>query len=178
MAEPDIPGVVVLFTGDGKGKTTAAVGTAVRAAGHGLRVALIFFMKNNSIDSGEVAALSRIPNIAVFKHGCGGWVTKDNICQEDVDKTTGGLKLAQQVVGGNEYNLVILDEINTAIDLGLAEKEKLLEIIKGRPTNVSLILTGRNACAELVALADVATEMLMIKHHYEKGITARKGLDY
>ena len=178
MSEPETPGVVILFTGNGKGKTTAAIGTAVRAAGHGFKVAIILFMKSSDVCLGEITALSHIPDVSIHRYGRGGWITKNNIRPEDVEQAEEGLNMAREIIFSNQYDLVILDEINTVFELGLIKKKQLVEMIKSRPGRVSLILTGRNANAELVSLADTVTNMSMVKHQYNKGIQAREGLDY
>ena len=178
MSDPEPTGIVIVFTGEGKGKTTASLVTAVRAAGHGYSVALILFMKSADFSYGELKTLSGIPNISVHRYGHVGWVRENRVRPEDIKQAEAALDMASNCIYGNEHDLVILDEVNNAIDMGLISKQKLLKILKKRPHQVSLVLTGRNADAELIDMADCVTNMSMIKHHYNKEIQALKGLDY
>jgi cob(I)alamin adenosyltransferase len=158
-------GLVTVFTGDGKGKTTAAIGTAVRAAGYGLRVYIIFFMKGKMFSQGEVKALSQFPNINLACFGQHGWVKK-------------ALDLARKIIAGDENDLVILDEINGAVDFGLIPVDDVVEMIAAKPESIDLILTGRRADSRIIQMADVVTEMVNVKHVFERGIKAREGIDY
>ena len=171
-------GLVSIFTGDGKGKTTAATGTAVRAAGHGLKVFIIFFMKGKDFVHGEVNALTKIPNITLASFGQEGWVDKENIKPEDKEQARLALVTAREAVLSGKYDLVILDEVNIALDYKLIELNEMVKLIKDKPRNVELILTGRYADPRLVQMADLVTEMLMIKHPFSRGIKARRGIDY
>jgi cob(I)alamin adenosyltransferase len=171
-------GLVTVFTGDGKGKTTAAIGTAVRAAGYGLRVYIIFFMKGKMFSQGEVKALEHFPNIKLASFGQQSWVKKGAVNQETREQATRALDLARKIVSGNEYDLVIMDEINGAVDFGLVPVESVMEIIGAKPDNVDLILTGRHADDRIVQMADVVTKMVNVKHAFERGIKAREGIDY
>jgi len=170
--------MVSIFTGDGKGKTSAAIGIATRAAGHGLRVFIVFFMKGDNYIHGEKNSLPSIPNIKFESFGGKGWVDKNNIHPEEIEQAQKGFNAAREAMLGGEYDIVILDEINPAVSFGLIPADKVLELIEEKPSNVELILTGRNADARLVQAADMVTEMLAIKHPYNNGIQARKGIDY
>jgi len=178
LPEPDLAGSVLIFTGNGKGKTTAAIGAAVRASGHGLKSLMVLFMKGSGFCHGEITALSQIPEIAVKNFGHEGWVDKNNIRPEDIKEAKAALQYSREAILSNQYDLVILDEIHPAIECGLVEYNDILDIIKNRPFKVSLILTGRNADKRLFEYCDVVTQMSMIKHQYGQGINARKGLDY
>jgi cob(I)alamin adenosyltransferase len=171
-------GLVSIFTGDGKGKTTAAVGTVVRAAGHGLRTFIVFFMKGENYVYGEINILSQLPNVTLASFGQKGWVDKDNIKPEDREKAGLALATAREAMLSDNYDLIVLDEINIAIDFGLIELDEVINFINDKPKNVELILTGRNVDTKLVKMADLVTEMLMIKHPYTRGIKARRGIDY
>ena len=171
-------GLVSIFTGDGKGKTTAAIGTVVRAAGHGLQAFVVFFMKGKDYVHGENNILSKLPNVTLASFGQNGWVDRDNI--KPIHKEQAGLALAaaREAMLSGTYDLVVLDEINIAIDYGLIKLDEVIKLINDKPQNVELILTGRNTDTRLIQMADLVTEMLMIKHPYAKGIKARRGIDY
>ncbi len=170
------PGLVMVFTGDGKGKTTAAVGQAMRALGHGYRVYMIHFMKGR--DYGEFLAASSIPNLTIVKAGRDSFVNRDDPDPVDVDLARDGFLQAEKAVVSGDYDLVVLDEINVAVDYGLIKENELLDLIKKKPENVSIILTGRCASPEVVKAADMVSEVLAIKHHYEKGAECCKGIEY
>ncbi len=177
MPESDTRSVII-FTGNGKGKTTAAIGTSVRAAGHGFKVLIVFFMKGERFFHGEVAVLKSISGITVKSFGQKGWVRKGRLKPEDIEKASQGLDFARKEINGGSYDLVVLDEINPAVDTGLIEVEKVCDIMKNRPKWTSLVLTGRNAHPAFIELADVVTEMKMVKHPFNLGTSALKGLDY
>ena len=171
-------GLVSIFTGDGKGKTTAAIGTVVRAAGHGLRAFVAFFMKGKDYVHGENNILSKLPNVTLASFGQNGWVDRDNIKPIHKEQARLALATAREAMLSGTYDLVVLDEINIAIDYGLIELDEVIKLINDKPQNVELILTGRNTDTRLVQMADLVTEMLMIKHPYARGIKARRGIDY
>ena len=171
-------GLVSIFTGDGKGKTTAAIGTVVRAAGHGLRAFIVFFMKGEDYVHGEVNALSKLPNVTLASFGQKGWVNKDNVTPEDKERAGSALAAAREAILSGNYDLVVLDEVNIALNYKLIKLDELVKLINDKPKNVELILTGRYAEPRLVQMADLVTEMLMIKHPLSRGIKARRGVDY
>ena len=170
-------GLVQVFTGDGRGKTTAAIGTAVRAAGRGLRVYICYFM-NGNYDSGEHDVLHRLPNVHWAAFGPGLVRHPEKPTPQQKERARVALASAGKVITGGDYDLVILDEINMVISWGWLEVAEVIKIIKGRPPGVELILTGRNADPRLIELADLVTEMVKIKHPFDKGIPARKGIEY
>jgi cob(I)alamin adenosyltransferase len=172
----DGKGIVMLFTGDGKGKTTAAVGAAVRAAGHGGRVLIIQFMKGRLY--GELAALEKIENVTIEQHGRDEFVDPDRPDRIDIELAEGGWTAALEAVASDPPSLLVLDEINIAVKYGLIPLEKVLEFVRNRPAGMDLILTGRYAPAELIDIADTVTEMREIKHHYNAGVEMRKGIEY
>jgi cob(I)alamin adenosyltransferase len=170
-------GLVHVFTGDGKGKTSAALGIAVRAAGHGLRTHITFFMKGD-YPYGEQKTLALLPNISVARFGSLEFVDPANVKPEEKEQARLALEDARQAVLSGKYDLVILDEVNVAAAWKLIDVEDVIRTIKEKPEKVELILTGRYAGEEIVALADLVTEMKEIKHPYRKGVPSRKGIDY
>ncbi len=176
-AEPFERGLVQLFTGDGKGKTSAALGVILRAAGHGLRVHLIYFMKGD-YPYGERQSLKALPNVTASVFGHTHFVDPKSPKSEEVAEAKRGLDAARLALHSGDYDVVVLDEINVAVGWKLLEVDDVLELIHGRPERVELMLTGRYADPKLIAAADLVTEMVNIKHPYEKGILSRKGIDY
>lgn len=170
------PGLIMVYTGDGKGKTTAAVGQAVRALGHGYRVYMIHFMKGR--DYGEFLATAKMPNLTLVKAGRDSFVCRDKPDPVDVELARDGFMQAEKAVMSGDYDLVVLDEINVAVDYGLVKEEILLDLIRNKPKNVSIILTGRNASPEVVKMADTVSEVLAIKHHYDEGAECCKGIEF
>jgi cob(I)alamin adenosyltransferase len=171
-------GLICVFTGNGKGKTTAALGAAFRAAGQGLKVLILQFMKKQK-NTGEIKALecSELP-IELKQYGYRLFF-KSRACEPiDILRATQGLAAFQQAMESNTYDLIILDEINIAIDFGLIAFEQLRELIARKPNELHLILTGRNAPQELIKMADLVTEMREVKHHYNQGVQAQKGIEF
>ncbi len=169
--------MVHIYTGTGKGKTTAALGLALRAIGYGLKVCVIQFMKGN-IDYGEIRVAHRLkPYLTIRQMGREIMVDKSQPDPADRRLAKKGFELARKVVYNRRYDVVILDEINVAIDFGLVKLADVTDLLKKRPESVELILTGRYAPEELFEHADVVTEMIEVKHYYQKGITAREGID-
>jgi cob(I)alamin adenosyltransferase len=167
-------GYIHIYTGSGKGKTTAALGLGLRAAGAGLKVYMIQFMKGRRYS--EIDAVENLPNFTISQFGRDEFVSKEKPEQIDINLAQQGLERAREVIKG--YDLVILDEINVAVDYNLISLEDVLRLLKEKPEGVELVLTGRYASPELVKQADLVTEMLEIKHPYEEGVLARKGIDY
>jgi len=171
-------GLVTIFTGDGRGKTTAAIGTAVRAAGHGLRVFIVFFMKGSMFPHGEAQALTGFPGITVASFGQKGWVKKGENNPEAREQALKALAAGRQAVLSGNYDLVVLDEVNGAVESGLIQLEDVTRLINDKPRAVDLILTGRQANPRLLEMADTVTEMRLVKHPFNRGIKARRGIDY
>ncbi len=176
MAEAADKGLVMVYTGDGKGKTTAAVGQALRALGHGFRVYMIHFMKGR--DYGEFLASEKLPHLTVDRAGRDTFVNRSNPDPLDIELAREGFARAVRAVKSGEYDLVVLDEINVAVDYGLIPEAELFTLLGEKPTGVDLILTGRGASPELIKRADMVSEVLMIKHHYNNGVEGRKGIEY
>jgi cob(I)alamin adenosyltransferase len=171
-------GLVSIFTGQGKGKTTAAIGTAVRAAGHGLKVYILFFMKGKKYVHGEFKALSEMPNITLKYFGQRSWACGTETLPEHKETAQQVLADVRKAMKAGQYDLIVLDEANIAIHNGLIELDDIVSFIDHKPENVEIIITGRNANPALVRMADLVSEILMIKHPFNEGVTARRGIDY
>jgi len=169
-------GYIHVYTGPGKGKTTAALGLGLRAAGAGFKVHMIQFMKGRRYS--ELDAIENIPNFTVSQHGRDEFVSKENPEQIDINLAQEGFAHAQEIIKNGKYGVVILDEINVAVDYALISLKDVVELVMNKPEKLELILTGRYAHPELVKIADLVTEMLEIKHPYQNGVQARKGVDY
>jgi len=170
-------GLVQVYTGNGKGKTTAAFGLALRAIGRGLKVYIIQFIKGG-FDYGELYIVDKLPNLTLKAFGRGKFVTEKPPGKADVELAEEAFALAEEVVKSGEYDIVILDEINVALNLKLIQIEKVLELIKNKPKHVELVLTGRYAPSQIIEVADLVTEMKEVKHPFNKGYQARKGIEY
>jgi len=170
-------GLVQVYTGNGKGKTSAAFGAALRAAGRGLKVYVIQFIKGG-FDYGELHIAEKIPNLKLNAFGRGKFITETPPAQEDVHFAREAFDLARKVVEGGEYDMVVLDEINVVVNLKMVSMDEVVQLIKKKPNHVELILTGRYAAAQIIEVADLVTEMKEIKHPYAKGVPPRKGIEY
>jgi cob(I)alamin adenosyltransferase len=170
-------GLIEVYTGDGKGKTTAALGLALRAAGRGLRVYIVQFMKGRT-DYGEVAALLHQPNITLVQFGRPDFVDRDKPDPQDVVMAQEALEHGLDILANGQYDVLILDEINVALDYGLLSLDQVLALLDTKPPHVELVLTGRYAHPQVIERADLVTEMLSIKHPYHNGIGGRKGIEY
>jgi cob(I)alamin adenosyltransferase len=169
-------GQVQVYTGNGKGKTTAALGLALRAVGRGLRVCMIQFMKGGGPYGEHLAAERLAPYLTIIPTGREGWVNRDNPDPEDIRLAGEALHRAEAALGGG-YDLVILDEINGAVGFGLISVDEVLALIARRPAATELVLTGRNADERVIAAADLVTEMRDVKHYYRAGVPARVGIE-
>ena len=168
-------GYVQVYTGEGKGKTTAALGLALRAAGAGLRVFIAQFIK--SAPYSEIKALERYSDqISIRQFGRGCFI-RGNPCQADIDLARQALEAIGAALRSGDYDVVIADEANVAFGCHLVSEADLIALIDARPPHVELVLTGRNAPEGVVQRADLVTEMKSIKHYYEKGVSARKGIE-
>ncbi|MEN6359281.1 MAG: cob(I)yrinic acid a,c-diamide adenosyltransferase [Smithella sp.] len=170
-------GLVIVITGNGKGKTTAAFGQALRAVGQGYRVFIMQFMKGR--DYGEfVAAEKYLPRLTIRRSGLDSFVMRDNPAPVDIELARQGFESAKKAVASGKYHMVILDEINVAVDFKLIALEDVIALIKNKPPALDLILTGRYAAKAIVKLADTVSEVKEIKHHYAAGIKDRAGIEY
>ena len=170
-------GLVQVYTGNGKGKTSAAFGLTLRASGRGLKVYIIQFIKGG-FDYGELYVIDRLPNVTLKAFGRGKFITTKPPEQEDIKLAEEALRLTEKIVQSDEYDVVILDEINVALNLKLISLNRMLKLIKHKPEHTELVLTGRCAPEEIIEMADLVTEMREIKHPFNKGFTARKGVEY
>jgi cob(I)alamin adenosyltransferase len=164
-----------IYTGDGKGKTTAALGLAVRAAGGGLKVYVYQFIKGSPC--GEHKILRNIGNIKVEQCGRGCFIRKKPSLR-DVKCAAKGFRKIRGIINSGEYDMVILDEINTALKIGLLKAPEVRAAIREKPASVELVLTGRYCPKSLFKDADLVTEMRKIKHPFDKGLLARRGIEY
>lgn len=170
-------GLVIVITGNGKGKTTSAFGQALRAIGQGYKVFILQFMKGR--DYGEfVAAEKYLPRLTILRTGLDSFVMRDKPAPVDIALARQGFDLAKKAVASGKYNMVILDEINVAVDFKLINPEDVIDLIKNKPPALDLILTGRYAAKEIIKLADTVSEIKEIKHHYAAGIKDRPGIEY
>lgn len=196
MTKPTLSkGLIQVYTGNSKGKSTAAFGLAIRAIGQGLKVYIILFMKGNSY-YGELKTFQKLfPAITIKQFGrvCNNpesrhegecrkcnhcFIKKGQATPEDRETARKALAHAKEVIASAEYDIVILDELNNALYYDLLELEPVLEVLQNKSELVELVLTGRNAPPQVIELADLVTEMKVIKHPYEKGIPARRGIEY
>ena len=176
----DKEGLVIVYTGKGKGKTTAALGMVLRAVGHKQKICFIQFIKG-SWHYGELDSLQRLaPELELIVSGKGFvGIIDDTSPKEEHEKVANeAIQLSKEKIQSGRYDLVILDEINYAVNLGLIDIKQVIDLIKSRPTNVSLVLTGNYANTELIEIADLVTEMKEIKHPFQLGIKAKKGIDF
>lgn len=173
-------GLIVVFTGNGKGKTTASLGIALRAAGHGMKVCVIGFIKGG-IYSGEIDGIARLaPNVEIHLMGKGfcGMRGDPYSREEHRAKAQEALELAERKMKAGLYDIIILDEINNAIGLGLVALPQVLDMLDRKPPLVHVILTGRDAPPEIIERAHTVTEMREIKHAYRQGIGPQQGIDF
>jgi len=170
-------GIVQVYTGNGKGKTTAALGQALRACGHGMKALMIQFMKG-STNYGEVLIAEAVPGLRIIQSGLPTFVKKYNPSDEDLRLARQGMDIARKTVESVDADILILDEINVAIDYGLVNLEDVLDLLKKRPPRMEVILTGRYAPPEILEVADLVTEMKEVKHHYAAGKEMREGIEY
>lgn len=167
-------GMLQVYTGDGKGKTTAAIGLAVRAAGAGLKVFIGQFVK--SMEYNEIKILKNIDNIDVEQYGLSCFIEKEPE-EKDIKAAQEGLEDIKELLSSEEYDLVILDEANIAVYFDLFSVDELIEVIESRKESIEVVVTGRKANEKLIEKADLVTDMQEIKHYYEKGVKARDGLE-
>ncbi|MBE7707003.1 MAG: cob(I)yrinic acid a,c-diamide adenosyltransferase [Cyanobacteria bacterium SIG30] len=172
-------GYIQIYTGDGKGKTTASLGLAFRALGHGWKVLIIQFTKGDKGTTyGEIASSGRFANLEVRQYGLDRVVYSHNMNMDDYKECKKGWEYAKQAIQSGEYGLIILDEINICLDMGMLKVSDVKNTLINKPKNLEIVLTGRRAPQELVALAHLVTEMQPIKHYFDVGVMARRGIEY
>lgn len=168
-------GYVQVYTGDGKGKTTAALGLSLRAAGAGLKVFIAQFIKMGEYS--EIKALKRFSDhITLAQFGLGRFI-KGKPSPEDIDAAQKGIEEVKSILSSGKYDIVILEEANVAVTCGLFSVQELLDIIEKKPEDVELVITGRGAAPSIIERADLVTEMKPVKHYFQKGIKARIGIE-
>jgi cob(I)alamin adenosyltransferase len=171
-------GQILLYTGNGKGKTTAALGQALRAAGHDFKIVIVQFIKNMD-NTGEVKAAKKIfaDHLEIYPMGTGfTWNAKDK--EELRQAAEKGWALAKDKINSGRYNMVILDELTYPLNYNLLDQDEVVEFLKQKPVPLHIIITGRDANDLLIDLADLVTEMKEIKHPYQKGVKATKGIEF
>ena len=168
-------GYVQIYTGDGKGKTTAAIGLSIRAAGAGLKVYIGQFIKSGEYS--EINALKRFSDLITIEQFGRGRFIKGKPVPEDINLARKGLEKVKEVMSSGNYNIVILDEANVALQCKLFEVQDLLEIIAAKPEDIELVITGRYADPKIIEKSDLVTEMKEIKHYFRKGVQARPGIE-
>lgn len=177
MAEQKKRGYIQVFTGEGKGKTSVALGMIMRATGYGLKCHITFFLKGKH-ELGEYETFSRLPNVEWAIYGRTDFMGPKDITEIDKKMAEKALETAAEALNSGRYDLVIWDEINVATAWKLIDLEKVLEIVRQKPPQVELVLTGRYAASETIAMADLVTELKKVKHPFDSGLPARQGIDY
>jgi len=168
-------GLIHIYTGRGKGKTTASLGLAMRAVGHDLKVAVIHFMK--IWDYGEVDSLNKL-GIDLFRYGTKELIDPNKPSPVDFEEAEKAISMAEELVQKRVYDILILDELTLAVDFNLIPLKRVVQLLDNKPTNLELVLTGRNCPWELIKRADLVSVIDEIKHPYQKGIGARKGIEF
>jgi len=171
-----IKGLIQVYTGDGKGKTTAALGLALRAAGRNMKVLIVQFMKK--WDYGELHSVELIPNIILVTFGTKDFVHKGKAKKIDYEEAEKAFSFGAKGMQSGDYDMIIFDELNMALYYELLDLKEVIQKIKGKPDNVEIVITGRRAPQEIIEIADLVTEMKEIKHPYKKGVEARKGIEH
>jgi len=171
-----VKGLIQVYTGDGKGKTTAALGLALRAAGRNMKVLIVQFMKK--WDYGELHSVELIPNIILVTFGTKDFVYKGKAKKIDYEEAEKAFSFGAEGMQSGDYDIVIFDELNMALYYELLDLKEVVQEIKGKPDNVEVVITGRRAPQEIIEIADLVTEMREVKHPYQKEIEARRGIEY
>jgi cob(I)alamin adenosyltransferase len=175
MDKTETRGYIQVYTGNGKGKTTAAIGLAIRAAGAGLKVFIAQFIKMG--DYSEIKALRRFSDLITVEQFGLGRFTDGKPLPEDIQAARKGLKRIKSIMAAEEYKVIILEEANVAAKFGLIRVQDLLGLIINKPYDLELVITGRYASSRVIENADLVTEMVPIKHYFEKGVPARVGIE-
>lgn len=175
-------GYIQVYTGNGKGKTTASLGLAMRALGRCWKVLIIMFTKGGN-DYGELISFRNLSeqisqNLTIVQAGLDRIVYSDNKNKNDEEEIKKGWELAKKAIKNDEYNLIILDEANIAIDLGFIDVDEVVDVLKNKPEEMEIVLTGRNANKKIIDIAHLVSEIKPVKHYWDTGIAARKGIEY
>lgn len=171
-------GIIQVYTGDGKGKTTAALGLATRAWGRGLKVKVFQFLKAPGGSGEHWAFLTFNPPLKIYPLGIGEFIQNRPPSPKEITLVADGWERVEKAVVSEPLDIVIVDELSHVINLGLLQLEKVVAVLKGKPDRLELVLTGRNMPAEIIELADLVTEMKMVKHPYQQGLPARGGIEF
>lgn len=175
-------GYIQVYTGNGKGKTTASLGLALRALGRCWKVLIIMFTKGGD-DYGELNSFMNLSpsikdNLTIVQAGLDRIVYADNRTEDDDTEIKKGWALAKKAIENDEYNLIVLDEANIAIDMGFIDVDEVVEVLKDKPNDMEIVLTGRNAHEKIVEIAHLVSKIEPVKHYWDTGIVARKGIEY
>ncbi|MEO0126584.1 MAG: cob(I)yrinic acid a,c-diamide adenosyltransferase [candidate division WOR-3 bacterium] len=169
--------MIQIYTGNGKGKTTAALGLALRAVGHGKKVIMIQFMKGK-INYGELKSAKFLKTFKIEQYGRPDFVDKDHPAKIDIELAKKGFERAKELIKSKKYDIIILDELNVAVDYGLISVKEVVELLKKTPKKIEIIITGRYMPEELQDYADLISEIIEVKHYFQQGVKARKGIEY
>ena len=175
-------GYIQVYTGDGKGKTTASLGLAMRALGRNWHVLIVMFTKGGN-DYGELNSFRQLSekisnNLTIIQAGLNRIVYKNNETEEDITEIHKGWEIAKKAIENNEYQLIILDEANIAIDMNILKVEDVVEVLKNKPEEMEIVLTGRNAHPKIIEIAHLVSKIEPVKHYWDTGVVARKGIEY
>lgn len=175
-------GYIQVYTGNGKGKTTASLGLAMRALGRCWKVLVVMFMKGGN-DYGELNSFRNLSpkiakNLTIVQAGPDRIIYQDNKTEADGEEIKKGWEIAKKAIQNDEYNLIILDEANIAIDLGFIDLNEIVDVLKNKPEEIEIVLTGRNAKQDIIDIAHLVSEIKPVKHYWDTGIVARKGIEY
>ncbi len=178
----DQHGYIQVYTGDGKGKTTASLGLAMRALGRDWKVLIVMFTKGGN-DYGELNSFRQLSekiadNLTIVQAGLDRVIYKSNECEQDHKKIKKGWNLVKKAVRNDEYQLIIMDEANIAIDMGILDVDEVVKVLKSKPDQMEIVLTGRNAHPKIVEIAHLVSRIEPVKHYWDKGVHARKGIEY
>jgi len=175
-------GYIQVYTGNGKGKTTASLGLTLRALGRGWSVLIVMFTKGGS-DYGELLSFSELSDdikkrLKIIMAGLDRIVYRDNLSEKDKEAVQSGWKYVKENAKSGKYQLIVLDEANIAIDLGLIELDDMIDFLKTKPESLEVVLTGRNANPKIIELAHLVSDIQPVKHYWDIGVNARKGIEY
>lgn len=178
----DQRGYIQIYTGNGKGKTTASLGLAMRALGRNWKVLLIMFTKGGD-NYGELTSFRNLSseisnNLTIEQAGLDRIVYASNVCKDDKEEIQRGWKIAKKAIQNDEYQLIILDEINIAIDLKIIDIDEVVEVLKNKPKDMEIVMTGRNAHPKAIEIAHLVSKIEPVKHYWDTGVSARKGIEF
>ncbi len=178
----DQHGYIQVYTGDGKGKTTASLGLAMRALGRDWKVLIVMFTKGGN-DYGELNSFRQLSekiadNLTIVQAGLDRVIYKSNENEQDHKKIKKGWNLVKKAVKNDEYQLIIMDEANIAIDMGILDVDEVIKVLKSKPDEMEIVLTGRNAHPKIIEIAHLVSRIEPVKHYWDKGVYARKGIEY